>query len=111
VYEEAFSQAAESLGEAPLVIPIVMTRFVPVLATATNRLFPYVTAAHEFASGALRAVQVVPSGLVMTRFVPEMATATNRLFPYVTAHHMSSDTLRAVQVVPSGLVMTRLVPE
>ncbi|PSJ77256.1 hypothetical protein C7N43_09420 [Sphingobacteriales bacterium UPWRP_1] len=49
---------------------LVMTRFVPFDDTATKRPLPYVTEFQEFAAAAVRAVQVMPSGLVMTWFVP-----------------------------------------
>ena len=59
----------------------VMTRFVPPEETATKRPPPWVTENHEFASAAVRLVQVIPSELVMTRFVPSVETATKRLPP------------------------------
>jgi hypothetical protein len=59
----------------------VITRFVPLLATATKRLLPNATEFQEFASAADLAVHETPSGDVITRFVPLLATATNRLLP------------------------------
>ncbi|CAB4960646.1 unannotated protein [freshwater metagenome] len=58
------------------------------IAVATNRPLPNVTDLQPFASGALRAVQVTPSGEVITRFVPLKDTATNNPLPYVTDHQL-----------------------
>ena len=61
-------------------------------ATATNRLFPYVTP-YQLRCGQLRAVHVIPSGLVITLgpavSVGEAmeATATNNPLPYVIVLH------------------------
>ncbi|OWY22386.1 hypothetical protein C7N43_09425 [Sphingobacteriales bacterium UPWRP_1] len=91
---------------------LVMTRFVPVAATATKRPLPYVTESHWVACAAVRAVQVMPSGLVMTGFVPiPSPTATKRPLPYATEYQeLAAAAVRGVQVMPSGLVMTRFVP-
>jgi len=58
-----------------------MTRFVPSLETAQNKLSSgdQQTERKELASGAARAVQVIPFGLVMTRFVPPGEVAQNKL--------------------------------
>ena len=66
---------------------LVITRFVPSAATATNIPLPNVTDCHKLASAAVRAVQVIPSGLVITRFVPLEATATYTPLPNVTERH------------------------
>jgi hypothetical protein len=99
---------------------LVITRSVVLLpgtepsATATNFSCPagppHVTDVHVFTAGAVRGVQVIPSGLVMTRLPePELATATKSPFPNVTdLHALSAAEVRVVQVIPSVLVMTRL---
>ena len=89
---------------------LVITRFVPESATATNRPLPYATDRHPFlTTPAARAIQVMPSVLVITWFVPELATATNRPLPYVTDCHPPSGTpLWATQSLPLVLVITRL---
>jgi len=58
-----------------------MTRFVPSLEVAQNKLSSgdQQTEYQELASEAARAVQVVPFGLVMTRFVPVVEAAQNKL--------------------------------
>jgi hypothetical protein len=90
----------------------VITRLlVPLELTATNvptpLTVPYVTDCQLLSAAALRAVQVIASGLVITRLaiVPEVVslTATNRPSPYVTAFQvfvLFSAAVRAVQVSP-----------
>ena len=81
------------LAEARIVqvIPsgLVMTLFPePLLATATNSPFPYVTLVHELSAALVRIVHVMQSGDVMTRLpVPVEETATKSPFPYVTPVH------------------------
>jgi hypothetical protein len=57
----------------------VITRFVPLVATATNipSSGDQVTAHQPDAADADLLVHVIPSGEVITRFVPAYATATN----------------------------------
>jgi hypothetical protein len=59
---------------------LVITRFVPPLETATNKVSSGLHAIpfHAFASAADLDVQFIPSGLVITRFVPSVATAANK---------------------------------
>ena len=63
---------------------LVITRLpAPVLATATNSPFPFVTPNQLLAAAAAREVQVIPSGLVITRLpAPVKETATNSPLPY-----------------------------
>jgi hypothetical protein len=53
--------------------------------TATNNPFPYATAVAVL--GAVRAVQLIPSGDVMTYGESPSPTATKSPFPYVTDFH------------------------
>jgi hypothetical protein len=64
----------------------VCTRLpVPLLATATKRLLPYVTARQLLSAALVRLVHAIPSGEVITRLpVPVIATATNKPLPHVT---------------------------
>lgn len=60
----------------------VMTAFVP---TATNKLFPYVTACQSESDADVRGVHEMPSADVMTRLPdPVDDTATKRPLPYAT---------------------------
>jgi len=67
----------------------VITRLVPVLATATNKPLPYVTDRQllsSAASAAVRTDHVMPSGEVITLSAAAWVepTATKRPSPYVT---------------------------
>jgi len=110
---------------------LVMTRSVPVLATATKTPLPYVTARHSMMAAGVRVVQVMPSGperrdrdedaVAVSHTppavvggarasrpgdTPKAATATKRPLPYVTARHsLLAAAVRIVQVIP-----TRFVP-
>ena len=66
---------------------LVITRFVPLDAMATNFPLPYVTLFQEFASGAAIVVHVIASELYAIRFVPLFATATYFPPPYATELH------------------------
>jgi len=58
-----------------------ITRLGPAMDTTTKRPLPYVTDHQLHMSGAVRAVQVIPSAEVITRLVPLLLTATSRPLP------------------------------
>jgi hypothetical protein len=103
----------EFRGVQSVPFSLVITRFPPLLATATHRPFPYATDRQAFSGMEVRDVQLIPSGLVITRLpVPLAATATHRPFPYATELHPRPPTpeVRLVQVIPSELVITLPLP-
>ncbi len=59
------------------------------------------------AAAAVRAVQVIPSGLVITRLLPSSATATRTPLPKTTERHeFASEAERAVFVSPAAACPT-----
>lgn len=107
-----FASAAELKDQ---LIPFVLdiTRFVPSEETATKVPFPKVTEFQPLFSGAVRVVQVTPSGLVIIRApVPTLATATNSPFPKVTLLQLLvlSDAGLPDQFKPLSVLRIVLVP-
>jgi hypothetical protein len=87
---------------------VIITLFVPLLATATNNPFPYTTEVQlEILSyNEDIADHVIPSSLVITLFEFGLSitleTATNKPIPYVTEFQLLvDDAVLIVHVVPA----------